>query len=262
MRNERIASEFQVNRPALVSFAARMVLREEVAEELVQQAAVRALEQGEVPEAAGELRAWFFRVVTNLAIDHLRRHSTRHEDLLGETRRRAEGSPEFMAASAALAGTGETRSIAREHLSVCFSCTLHNLGPEESAALLLKEVHGFTVEEVARALDASFGQAKGWIQAARAKLTARYASSCALVAQKGPCFQCVELDHVLGANQGDPLAGTDGGLDARLSVVRARGEAPLGPWHRRMMGIVDEVLGHGPEARGATPKGPPGGGLL
>lgn len=244
--NERIASEFQKNRRALITFATRMVLREHVAEELVQQAAVRALEQSGVPASAEELRAWFFRVVTNLAIDHLRRHSTRHEDLLGETRRRAEARAAFMAESAALAGTVETRSIAREHLTVCFSCTAHNLAPEEAAALLLKEVYDFTVEEVAGVLDATFGQAKGWIQSARAKLTARYEATCALVAQQGPCFQCVELDEVLGANGGDPLAATPRDLGARLTVLRDRREAPLGPWHRRMMRLVEEILDQTP----------------
>lgn len=129
---------------------------------------------------------------------------------------------------------------------MCFSCTLRALSPHESGALLLKEVYDFSVEEVAEVMDASFGQAKNWIQSARAKLSARYAETCALVHQKGACFQCVELDRFLGANAGDPLAGTAGDLDARLRVVRELRETPLGPWHRKMMRLVDEVLGEAP----------------
>lgn len=138
------------------------------------------------------------------------------------------------------------KTIAKDHLAVCFACTLRNLRPEESAALLLKEVYDLTVEEVARVMDASFGQVKAWIQSARARLEAKYEASCALVAQEGVCFQCVELDRFFQADQGDPLAGTERDLGARLAVVRARRDVPLGPWHRQMMRLVEEVLDEGP----------------
>jgi len=240
--HERVAESFRSHRRELTSYTTRLVVREEVAEELVQQAAVRALEQTELPSDASELRAWLFRVVTNLAIDYLRRHGTWRETTLEDTRRRAIADAGFVAETRLLAGSAETKSIARDHLAVCFACTLRNLEPQESAALLLKETYDFTVEEVARVMDASFGQAKAWIQSARAKLTARYASTCALVAQRGACFQCVELDKFFGANQGDPLAGTARDLDARLAIVKERKDASLGPWHRKMMRLVDEVL--------------------
>lgn len=35
--------------------------------------------------------------------------------------------------------------------------------------------------------------------------------------------------------------------DARLSIVRERRDAPLGPWHRQMMRLVEEVLDEGTE---------------
>ena len=91
-------------------------------------------------------------------------------------------------------------------------------------------------------MDASFGQVKGWIQSARKSLTERYAATCALVHQRGACFQCVELDAFIGAHQGNPLAGTQGMLDDRINILRSQREASLGPWHRQMMRLVDEVL--------------------
>lgn len=242
MQQSEIAAAFQANRRAMVSFATSMVVREEIAEELVQEVAVRALQQERLPDDASEMRAWLFRVVSNLAIDHLRRHATWRENLLGETRTRADADAGFIAESRLLAGSAEMKTIAKDHLAVCFSCTLRNLEPEESAALLLKEVYDFTVEDVARLVDATFGQVKARIQSARAQLTARYAESCALVTQRGACFQCVELDRFFGVGRGDPLEGTARDLDARLAIVRERRESPLGPWHRRMMRLVDEVL--------------------
>lgn len=237
-----LADGWQRCRGELTGYLRRLVTREAVAEELAQQAALRMLEAEGVPRAPAELRAWLFRVATNLAVDHLRRHATWREGLLEDTRRRCEGDEAFVAESRLLRGSPEMKSIAREHLAVCLACTMRNLRPEESAALLLREVHGFTVEEAARAMEATFGQVKGWIQSARAALAAKYADSCALVAQRGACFQCVELDRFFGAGAGDPLAGTARDLDARLAALRERAEAPLGRWHRRMMQLVDEVL--------------------
>ncbi|GMV14434.1 MAG: RNA polymerase sigma factor [Polyangiaceae bacterium] len=244
---EQVAAAFQSNRKALTGYLTRLVVREEIAEELVQQAAVRALEQESLPEDAAELRAWFFRVATNLALDHLRKHSTWREGVLGETRGRAEADAGFVASSRLMAGSPELKTIAKDHLAVCFACTLRNLRSEESAALLLKEVYDFTVDEVARVMGASFGQAKAWIQSARAQLKAKYDVSCALVAQQGVCFQCVELDRFFRADEGDPLAGSQRDVDARLSIVRERRDAPLGPWHRQMMRLVEEVLDEGTE---------------
>ncbi|MCC6903174.1 MAG: RNA polymerase sigma factor [Polyangiaceae bacterium] len=243
---EQLAEAFQSNRRALAGYLTRLVVREDVAEELVQQTAVRALEQERLPETAAEMRAWFFRVATNLALDHLRKHSTWREGVLGETRGRAEADAGFVAESRLLAGSPEMKTIAKDHLAVCFACTLRNLRHEESAALLLKEVYDFTVEEVARVMGASFGQAKAWIQSARARLSAKYDASCALVAQQGVCFQCVELDRFFQADRGDPLAGSQRDVDARLAIVRERREAPLGRWHRQMMQLVEEVLDEGP----------------
>ncbi len=251
-KREQIASAFQSNRRALAGYVARLVVREDIAEELVQQAAVRALEQESLPEDATELRAWFFRVATNLALDHLRKHSTWREGVLGETRGRAERDAGFVAESRLLSGSPEMKTIAKDHLAVCFACTIRNLRHEESAALLLKEVYDFTVDEVARVMGASFGQAKAWIQSARAQLKAKYDASCALVAQEGVCFQCVELDRFFQADQGDPLAGSERDVDARLAIVRERREVPLGRWHRQMMRLVEDVLDEGPSNRSRT----------
>ncbi len=237
------AATYDSLRAQLTTYATRMVVRPDVAEDLVQQAAIRMLEARGVPSDPRPLRAWLFRVVSNLAIDHLRRHSTWREQLLLDAQQRAYASQDFMDFSRRLQGSQETRSIAREHLTVCFACTLRAMEPKPSAALLLKEVYGFTVPEVAAVMSCSFGQAKGWLQAARATLRERFAETCALVNKRGVCHQCVQLDQFFGAGRGDPLAGTEGELDDRVAILREERESTLGPWHREMMRLVDEVLG-------------------
>jgi RNA polymerase sigma-70 factor (ECF subfamily) len=244
--SDLLTQTYQQSRRELRSYLTRMVLRPEVAEELAQQAAVKLVETehagGKAPVDIDGMRAWLFRVATNLAIDHLRRHSTWREEIMLETREVAERSEAFLAESHLLRGAAEVNAIAREHLSVCFACTLRNLSARQAAALLLTEVYGFTVEEAAQMLEASFGQTKNWIQSARAFLQEKYSTTCALITKQGVCHQCTELSEFFHGHKDDPLEGTQRDIDARLAILRERREAELGPWHRLMMKLVDQVL--------------------
>ena len=209
------ADMYERHRRELVNYATRLVVRESIAEELAQEAALRLLQDERLPNDEGQIRAWLFRVVSNLAIDHLRRHSTWKELVLVD---------------------------AREHLAVCFACTLRNLPPQQAAALLLREVYGFSTAETAETLEASVVQVKNWIQQARRTMEERYAHTCALVTKQGVCHQCVELDGFFNGQSRDPLDRTARNLEARLAILRETRETALGPWHRRMLRLVDEVL--------------------
>lgn len=241
---EARAACFERCRQELVGYATRLVLRDSVAEELVQEAAVRLLRESSLGDRDTDICAWLFTVVSRLAIDHLRRHSTWRELVLIDTRARAESDPDYLAESMQLRGTPEMAAIAREHLAVCFACTLRNLPPQQAAALLLREVHGFSNGETAETLEASTVQVKNWIQRARKAMTERYAHTCALITKAGVCYQCVELDGYFNGQQRDPLQGTRRGLAARLAVLRETRDAALGPWHRRMLNLVEDVLRH------------------
>jgi RNA polymerase sigma-70 factor (ECF subfamily) len=236
------AASYERHRPELVNYATRLVLRPGIAEELVQEAALRLLRDDHVADDDAQIRAWLFRVVSNLAIDHLRRHSTWKEMVLVDTRARAEADPAYVAASLQLRGNPELAAIAREHLAVCFACTLRNLPPPQAAALLLREVHAFSTAETAGALDATLIQVKNWIQQARRTMEARYGHTCALVVKEGVCHQCVELDGFFNGTRRDPLAGSKRDMAARLAIVRATRQAALGPWHRRMLQLVEDIL--------------------
>lgn len=240
------AESYERHRPELVNYATRLVLRESIAEELVQEAAVRLLRDQRLPDDDTQIRAWMFRVVSNLAIDYLRRHSTWKEMVLIDTRERAEADPAYVAESLQLRGNPEMAAIAREHLAVCFACTLRNLPPLEAAALLLREVHDFSTTATAKTLDATPVQVKNWIQKARRTMAERYGHTCALVTKQGVCHQCVELDGFFNRQQRDPLAGTTRDLTARLAILRATRQAALGPWHRRMLKLVEDILERGP----------------
>ena len=242
------AESYERHRLELVGFTTRLVARNDVAEELVQEAAVRLLRHEDLPDDDAQIRAWLFRVVSNLAIDYLRRHSTWKELVLVDARGRAEADHGYMADSMRLRGSPEMAAIAREHLAVCFACTLRNLPPRQSAALLLREVHGFSTAATADTLEATAVQVKNWVQQARRSMTQRYGHTCALISKNGVCYQCVELDDFFNGRRRDPLAGTDRTLAARLAILRETRRAALGPWHRRMLQLVEDVLNAGLEA--------------
>lgn len=229
-------------RTPLTSYLCRLVLRSQVAEELTQTTFLRALETKErlPPEPAG-LRAWLFRVATNLAFDELRKHSTWRETLVFDLREVAESNPGFGAQSAAMVGTPETKAIAREHLAACFACTLTNLPERKAAALLLKEVCGFSVDEAAEILDAAPTQVKNWLQEARAYMTQRYDSTCALVGKGGVCHQCTELNSFMRTDDPNPLGSWPVSFEARIEIVRERSRQPWQPWHRLLFDLLDEL---------------------
>lgn len=233
---------YERHRSELLNYATRLVLRDAVAEELVQDAAVRLLEDHRLPDDERQIRAWLFRVVSNLAIDYLRRHSTWKELVLIDTQKRGEADRGFVAESESMRGSPELKAIAREHLAVCLACTLRNLPPEQAAALLLREVYGFSAAETAEMLDATTTQIKNQIQRARRALEERYAYTCALVAKQGVCYQCVELDGFFNGRRRDPLDTTARSLEARLAILRDTRTAALGPWHKRMLMLVEDVL--------------------
>jgi RNA polymerase sigma-70 factor (ECF subfamily) len=230
-------------RPQLIAYAARMVAQRSVAEELTQEAGMRLLGAGTAVQGDAELRAWLFKVVTNLALDHLKRHSTWRELSVSGIRATAERDAAFVADSVAMRGSPELQSIAREHLAVCFGCTLRNLAPRQAACLLLKEVYGLTVQETADAVDCSFAQVKNWLQDGRATLERIYARTCALVHQEGVCHQCTELDGFFNGHARNPLAGTAGDIRARLTMLRDQRDFAGGPWHRRLFDLVQDTFG-------------------
>ncbi len=234
---------FEVVRRELTAYLCRLVVRPEIAEELTQTAFVRLLESGRTaPNRIEGVRAWLFRVATNLAFDELRRHSTWRETMVLELRATAEANPEFMARSEALVGTPETKAVAREHLAACFACALRNLPERKAAAFLLKEVHDFSLAEIAGMLEASESQAKNWLQEARAYMRNRYNDTCALMAKQGVCYQCAELDEYFRAGAGNPLMAGGDQVEARLDILKQLRATPWSKWHTQLFELLDDLI--------------------
>ena len=114
-----------------------------LAEEVVQEALVTALQRWGVHGVPRNPRAWLFRVARNRALDQLRRDTTL----------RAK-EPELAAAFGEPAGDEQplfAHELRDDQLRMMLMCAHPSIPEESRIALMLKTVGGFSVEEIARA---------------------------------------------------------------------------------------------------------------
>ena len=130
-------SHFTDYRPLMFSIAYRMTGSVSDAEDIVQEAFLRASKDGDVESP----KAYLATVTTRLAIDHLRSARVRRESYVGTW------LPEPLIANsepdpAELAETSDS-------LSMAFLVLLESLAPAERAIFLLREVFGYGYTEIA-----------------------------------------------------------------------------------------------------------------
>jgi RNA polymerase sigma-70 factor (TIGR02960 family) len=152
------------------------------AEDLVQEtllAAWRALDRF---EGRASLRAWLYRIATNRCLNALRGKARRLSEVPASALERPELAwrsepvwlqpyPDVLLEDIPDRGAGpEARYQARESIELAFIAALQRLPPRQRAAVLLRDVLGFTEAEVADMLGGSEASVKGAVQRARARL--------------------------------------------------------------------------------------------
>jgi RNA polymerase sigma-70 factor, ECF subfamily len=214
------ASRVETLRPKLVAFAYRMVAHRQDAEELVQDALLKA--HRALPTFRGEARleTWLFSILTRGCLDHLRARRRWRWDAQ-EVARLDPGGAHGRVHDALSVGRFE----AREHIAYCFSCVTRSLSPEEAAALLLREVFGYSNDEASRICDVSEPVLRHRLSAARAAMKDAFDDLCGLVSKHGVCHQCAGLRGAAPPDKRGPappdLSGErDASFRRRLSIVR------------------------------------------
>src|SRR6202789_3144130 len=185
-------------RKPLFGYIYRMVMLRQDAEDLLQDVLVRVLEGIRTYRGEARFKSWLFGIATHVCLDHLRaKKRWRVEaELIGE--KEATADPEKVAGLTALMQQPGFSFEIREHIAFCFSCISRTLPPEEQAAVMLKEVLGFTCEEAAKILSVSEPVFRHRLAAARAKMTEDYDGLCALINKSGICHQCRGLREIAG----------------------------------------------------------------
>ncbi|HKU44929.1 MAG TPA: RNA polymerase sigma factor [Polyangiales bacterium] len=141
-------ARFEPLRPDLYRYCRQLTRSPWDAEDLAQDALARAfVTLGRMQQAPPNPRAWLFRVASNLWLDGLRR-----------AREVREAAPE--------PSTNRDPRPAREAAGTLIS----QLAPQERAAVVLKDVFEFSLEEIAETLSTSPGAVKAALHRGRGKL--------------------------------------------------------------------------------------------
>lgn len=230
-------------RRPLIGYIYRMVTHRQDAEDLLQDVLVRVLEN--IREYRGEapFKSWLFGIATHVCLDHLRRKKRWRVEAQKIGEEEAHADPEALPRLMELTRRPEFRFEIREHIAFCFSCVSRTLPLEEQAAIMLKEVLGFTNQEAAGILSVSEPVFRHRLSAAREKMMGDFERLCALINKSGVCYQCRSLREISGeANRGLDLVqievapgiavNPDNLFDARLAIVR---DADLGAGRTRAM---------------------------
>ncbi|MEM8952429.1 MAG: sigma-70 family RNA polymerase sigma factor [Pseudomonadota bacterium] len=149
---------------SLYRTAFRMVEDRLVAEELVQEACLKAYAQFERYEDGTNFKAWIFRILSNLCIDQIRRRA-------GATFVPIDSLPKSVGATALLAPSAnpEATTIGR-NVGGVVAKALSSLRPELRVVVMLILVEEMTYAEAAESLGLPVGTVRSRLHRARAEL--------------------------------------------------------------------------------------------
>jgi len=181
-----VLPEFEAFRRELTGYCYRMLGSGFEAEDAVQEAMLRAWRSWAGFEGRSSVRSWLYRIATNVCID-MQRHVQRRarpmdmgpasppdESLLGPILPEAHWvTPVPDASVAPLNADPAEVAQYRESIRLAFVTALQHLPARQRAALILCEVLGWRVAEVAELLGTSVPAINSALQRARATLRAR-----------------------------------------------------------------------------------------
>jgi RNA polymerase sigma-70 factor (ECF subfamily) len=149
---------------AAVNMAARLVHDRALAEDLAQEAFVRAFARLKSYDPERRFSAWFFQVLRNIVIDHLRRRRIAAVSL---DELRAGGYPEPPGDD--LQSSPEA-DVERKELGRALTGALLRIRTEYREAIVLRYQQGLTVDEIAGVLQLPEGTVKTYLHRARKEL--------------------------------------------------------------------------------------------
>ncbi|GIO13654.1 RNA polymerase sigma factor SigJ [Cohnella xylanilytica] len=143
-----IESLYEAYRTPLFSFAYRMLGSVMDAEDIVQEAFIAYEQVPDVSEIRNE-RAFLYKIVTNRCLDLLRSSAKKRELYVGPW------LPEPLIGLADAEDDPSTAYLRRESISMAYLLLLQQLNAVERAIFLLREIFGYSYEEIAETIGRS-----------------------------------------------------------------------------------------------------------
>jgi RNA polymerase sigma-70 factor (ECF subfamily) len=180
----------QRHRRELLVHCYRMLGSLHDAEDAVQESLLRAWRYRETVEANAPLRSWLYRVATNVCLDVIardeRRRALASKVSAGELQVDAaeldqvtwlEPLPDALLEPVAPRdGEPESALLTRETIELSFLTVIQLLTPQQRAALILRDLLGWSAKETAELLEVTVAAANSALQRARATLRERFPS--------------------------------------------------------------------------------------
>ena len=152
----------------------RMLGSFEEAEDAVQETLLRAWRARETFDGSTALRAWLYRIATNVCLDAIRRANRRPRshslDSLGEVPWLQPYPDRLLDEIAPPGDEPDTAVVARETIELAYLAAIQLLPPRQRAVLLLRDVLEFSAKETADLLEMSVPAANSALQRARATM--------------------------------------------------------------------------------------------
>ena len=147
-------------RRELIAYCYRLTGTLTEAEDMVQECFLRAFKALETFEGRASLRAWLYKIAHNLCLNHVQRRPPGWESLdeVGEINLRG------------LTSDAENTGLERENVRLGFVALVQSLPPRQRAALVLRDVLGWSAEETARILETTVPAVKNALGRARQTL--------------------------------------------------------------------------------------------
>jgi RNA polymerase sigma-70 factor (ECF subfamily) len=155
------------------SLVVRMVRDPALAEDLAQDAFVKAFQALDRYDPSYRFSNWLFKIANNVTIDHLRKRSLDTVSLDGASGQ--NGADREAPRPLQIADPSENPAEYTENraLGTAIEAAINTLRPEYRSAILLRHVEGYSYEEVADIMEIPLGTVKSYIHRGRAELKDR-----------------------------------------------------------------------------------------
>jgi len=153
----------------LFRLAYRMTGNEHDAEEVVQDAFLRAYRRLDRFESRSNFGTWLYRICANCALDLMRKNHTEQARREPGPRSDDPDAPDPLEAAPS-SEPGPDRLVLSAELGEGVRSAMESLSATERAAFVMRHVDGFSIEEIARSLGLNIGATKNSVFRAVQKL--------------------------------------------------------------------------------------------
>ena len=199
---DNLAVEFEIFQSELKSFLLRMTASVQDSEDIVQDTYIKAQNNLDSFRGDASLKTWVFAIAANLARDLLRAKKRWPENVTDICKEAALSNPQFFEEAMHIRQTSPQGHFEiKEHIAFCFTCVAKSLPLEQQITLLLREVYGFKVKEIAQIMDQTEAMVKYYLRVGRGKMIDIFEARCSLINKQGVCYQCTELNGIFNPKQ-------------------------------------------------------------